>query len=143
MAITGFEGTAPINLTHCFIFAGLVPPSTVPDYIALMNVLVHLSRREGLPRALPQAMAAGKPVVSYNLDGAPEVCRDNNTGFLVSPGDQATLVSRLVRLHNDPALRQRLATNGRALARAEFSDTTMVDSIHPLYCALDRPPTAP
>jgi glycosyltransferase involved in cell wall biosynthesis len=136
------QSIARRNLTPSFVFAGLVPPSAVPDHIALMDVLVHLSRREGLPRALPQAMAAGKPVVSYNLDGAPEVCRDNETGFLINPADQATLVSRLVQLYNDPPLRQRLSSNGRALAQAEFSDTTMVDSIHSLYCALHRPPTA-
>jgi glycosyltransferase involved in cell wall biosynthesis len=127
------------NLAPYFVFAGLVPPSAVPDHIALMDVLVHLSRREGLPRALPQAMAAGKPILAYDLDGAPEVCRDNETGFLVNPDDQAALVSRLIQLHNDPTLRQRLAARGRALAKAEFSDTTMVDAILNLYRALVRP----
>ena len=48
-----------------------------------MDALVHLSLREGLPRALPQALAAGKPVVAYDCDGAREVCRDGESGFLV------------------------------------------------------------
>ena len=48
-------------------FAGLVPPTDVPRYVAGMDVLVHLSRREGLPRAAAQALAAGKPVVAYPL----------------------------------------------------------------------------
>ena len=46
------------------IFAGLVPPNAVPAHLALMDVLVHLSRREGLARVLPQALAAGKPIVA-------------------------------------------------------------------------------
>jgi glycosyltransferase involved in cell wall biosynthesis len=133
------QSIARLNLTPYFIFAGLVPPAIVPDYIALMDVLIHLSRREGLPRALPQAMAVGRPILAYNLDGAPEVCRDNETGFLINPDDQTALVSRLLQLNNDPPLRQRLAARGRAMAQAEFSDTTMADSIHHLYRALCQP----
>ena len=47
-----------LRLEKHFVFAGLVPPHDVPKYIGLMDVLVHLSRREGLPRALPQALGA-------------------------------------------------------------------------------------
>ncbi|MBI3466104.1 MAG: type II secretion system F family protein, partial [Planctomycetes bacterium] len=46
------------GLSDHFIFAGLVPPADVPRYVGIMNALVHLSLREGLPRALPQALAA-------------------------------------------------------------------------------------
>ncbi len=137
------QAIARLNLTPYFVFAGLVPPSAVPDLIALMDVLVHLSRREGLPRALPQAMAAGRPLLAYNLDGAPEVCRDNETGFLIAPNDQAGLVSRLLQLQNDPSLRRRLGARGQALAQAEFSDAKMADSIHHLYLALRDPAAQP
>ena len=70
-----------------FIFTGLIPPDEVPRYVGIMDALVHLSQREGLPRALPQALAAGKPVVAYDCDGAREVCIENETGFLIRPGD--------------------------------------------------------
>ena len=124
------------NLAPYFIFAGLVPPRSVPDLIALMDVLVHLSLREGLPRALPQAMAAGRPILAYALDGAPEVCRDNETGFLLPPGDRSNLVSRLLQLEQDPQLRHRLGDRGRAIAQQEFSETKMTDAIHGLYRTL-------
>ncbi len=124
------------KLTPYFVFAGLVPPSSVPDFMALMDVLVHLSRREGLPRALPQAMAAGRPIIAYNLDGAPEVCRNDETGFLLSPGDCPNLVSHILQLERDPALRRRLGDRGRALAEAEFSEAAMTDAIHSLYLKL-------
>ena len=73
-----------------------------------MDLLVHLSFREGLPRALPQALAAARPVVAYDCDGASEVCLDNETGFLVKPGDLAGLTERLSRLAGDASLRERL-----------------------------------
>jgi len=114
----------------------------VPNLIALMDVLVHLSRREGLPRALPQAMAAGRPILAYNLDGAPEVCLQNETGFLIAPGDLSSLASRLLELYQDPRLRLRLGTRGRAIAEANFAETKMADAIHALYLRLrdNRPP---
>src|SRR5207249_7587686 len=57
------------GLGHHFVFAGLAEPSKVPPLLGIADALLHLSRREGLPRALPQAMAAAKPVLAYRLDG--------------------------------------------------------------------------
>src|SRR5579884_2931504 len=109
------------------IFTGLVAPEEVPQLVGIMDILVHLSRREGLARALPQALAAGKPVVAYDCDGANEVCLDDRTGFLVKPRDVSCLRERLLRLANDPALRQRLGMEGRGFVRERFAVETMVD----------------
>lgn len=130
------QSIARHQLAPYFVFAGLVPPTAVPNLIALMDVLVHLSRREGLPRALPQAMAVGRPILAYNLDGAPEVCFNHETGFLLPPNDPSSLVSRILELERDPPLRQRLGIRGRAIAQAEFAESRMADAIHDLYVAL-------
>ncbi len=124
------------------LFAGLVPPEQVPGLVGLMDVLVHLSRREGLPRALPQALAAGRPVVAYDCDGANEVCRDGETGFLVPPGQVNLLAARLALLHRDRELRFRLGAAGREFVRHAFSVERMVDDLHHLYLRLQsrRPP---
>ena len=95
--------------------------------------MIHLSYREGLPRALPQALATGKAVVAYDCDGADEVCLDNETGFLVSPGDTSELVERVVRLASSPELRARLGERGRELVKESFSVERMVDALHALY----------
>ena len=70
-----------------------------------MDIVVHASLREGLARALPQALIAGKPVVSFDVDGAREVVLDGQTGFLVPPEDVAGLASAIGRLVGDPGLR--------------------------------------
>jgi glycosyltransferase involved in cell wall biosynthesis len=101
-----------------------------------MDLLVHLSRREGLPRALPQALAAGKPVVACDCDGASEVCLHNETGFLIQPGDLGQLAMRVLQLANDPSLRRQLGLRGRALVREWFAEERMVDELHALYCRL-------
>ncbi|MDB6124768.1 MAG: glycosyl transferase group 1 [Pedosphaera sp.] len=125
-----------LGLTNHFIFTGLVPPSEVPRLVGIMDILVHLSLREGLPRALPQALAAAKPVVAYDCDGAREVCRDNETGFLLQPGDLAGLKERIGTLVGDAALRQRLGGCGQIFVRDRFSVERMVDDLYALYLKL-------
>ncbi|MCX8109491.1 MAG: glycosyltransferase family 4 protein [Verrucomicrobiae bacterium] len=127
---------AAAGLGKHVVFAGLVPPQNVPRYIGIMDIVVHLSRREGLPRALPQALAAGKPVIAYDCDGAPEVCIDGETGFLVKVGDLECLVNRLCQLAADENLRRRLGHTGRELVRRTFSVDKMVEDIYTLYVRL-------
>jgi glycosyltransferase involved in cell wall biosynthesis len=130
-----------LNLDSHVIFTGLVPPNQVPELMGISDVVVHLSRREGLPRALPQAMASAKPVIAYDCDGASEVCLENETGFLVPAGDHGLLLQRLLELAADPALRQRLACRGRQLACQQFSVETMIEALAALYDRLLCPRT--
>jgi glycosyltransferase involved in cell wall biosynthesis len=132
-----FEAMAKSRgLEKHFIFAGLVPPDDVPRYTGIMDALVHLSLREGLPRAVPQALAAAKPVVAYDCDGAREACLEGQTGFLVQPGDFTTLKNRLLQLAGDPALCQRLGRAGQDFARENFPVEKMVRDIYNLYMKL-------
>jgi glycosyltransferase involved in cell wall biosynthesis len=132
-----FENLArSLGVENHFIFTGLVPPSEVPRYVGIMDALVHLSLREGLPRALPQALAAAKPVVAYDCDGAREVCRENETGFLISPGDQEKLVNCILLLAGNENLRHRLGQSGSAYVRKNFAVEKMVDDIYDLYLKL-------
>ena len=87
---------------------------------------------------MPQALAAGKPVVAYDSDGGKEVCLDGETGYLVKPGDLAALSARLLELAHDPALRDRLGRCGRQLVRDRFSAARMVDELYELYLRLAR-----
>jgi glycosyltransferase involved in cell wall biosynthesis len=118
------------------IFTGLVPPGEVPRYVGIMDCLAHLSAREALSRALPQALAAGKPVVAYDFDGADEVCLEDETGFLVRTGDTATVAQRLLQLANDAPLRERLGRRGQQFVRENFAVERMVDNLYHLYLKL-------
>ena len=129
-----FENLArSLGLERHFVFTGLVPPGEVPALVGVMDALVHLSLREGLPRALPQALAAAKPVIAYDCDGAREVCLDNETGFLLRPGDLEGLKSRLLQLANDAPLRGKFGRHGQSFVRQNFSVEGMVDGIYALY----------
>ncbi len=137
---TRFENQSrELGLSDRFVFTGLVPPEEVPRYVGAMDILVHLSRREGLARALPQAMAAGKPVVAYDVDGANEVCVSGRTGFLVKPGDLGGLQSRIVELARDRSLREELGAQGRELVRRLFPVENLVNGLAELYRRLASP----
>jgi glycosyltransferase involved in cell wall biosynthesis len=127
-----------LGLEKHFVFTGLVPPEAVAQLVGIMDLVVHLSLREGLARALPQALAAARPVVTYDCDGASEVCFENETGFLVKPGDLAGLQERVLRLAQDPQLRARLGQRGREFVRERFPVQRMVDDLHALYLRLAR-----
>jgi glycosyltransferase involved in cell wall biosynthesis len=101
-----------------------------------MDALVHLSLREGLPRALPQALGAAKPVVAYDCDGAREICIENETGFLIQPGNLNKLTNRLLQLASDPALCKKLGKCGQGFVRENFAVEKMVDAIYNLYLKL-------
>jgi glycosyltransferase involved in cell wall biosynthesis len=132
-----FEARArTAGLAGHFVFTGLVPPAEVPALVGIMDALVHLSRREGLPRALPQALAAARPVIACDCDGAREVCLDGQTGFLIPPGDLTALTDRLLQLAAAPELRTQLGLRGRAFVREHFAVEKMVADTRALYLKL-------
>lgn len=122
-----------MGLRDRFILTGLVPPAEIPQLANAIDILVHPSRREGLPRAVPQAALAGKPVIVYDIDGSREGLIPDTTGFLVPPFDVQKLESALTRLVNDPELRQTMGAAGREFARSRFDARVMVDALEALY----------
>ena len=125
-----------LGLDGKVIFTGLVSPGEVARHVGIMDCVAHLSHREALSRALPQALAAGKPVVAYDFDGADEVCLENETGFVVRTGDTDAAAKRLLQLANDPTLREKLGQRGQDFVRENFSVEKMVDDQYNVYLEL-------
>jgi len=124
------------GLSGHFRFAGLVPPERIPAMIGTMDVLVHASLREGLARALPQALIAGRPVVSFDVDGAREVVIPDQTGFLVQPRDVTGLAKCLIQLIDHRELRSRFGRTGRDRFTDRFRAETMVRQLREIYESL-------
>ncbi len=122
-----------MGLQRHFVFTGLVPPERVPELIAASDIAVHTSVWEGLARVLPQALIAGKPVVSFDIDGAREVCLHERTGLLVPPMATDRLAAAIVRLARDPELRRRLGETGRERFTDRFRHETMTQQIREVY----------
>lgn len=130
------QRAAALGLHDRIVTTGLVSPDEIPSLLTAIDVLVHPSYREGLPRAVVQAFLAGKPAVAYDIDGAREVCIDGRTGRLVPVGDTAALAAAIAELAADSESRAALGSAGRELCRSEFSAQTMNAKLLTLYQAI-------
>lgn len=120
------------------VFAGEVPRERIPAMVAALDVLVHTSLREGLARVLPQALAAGRPCVALDLDGAPEVVVPGRSGWLVPRGDTGALADAIASALADPEACRRMGEAGRRLVVPRWEAEAMVDEIAALYERLLR-----
>lgn len=107
--------------------------SDIPELLSLMDIFVMPSLSEGLPVALIEAMAAGLPVVAFNIKPMEEIVLDGQTGILVefcsSPGIAAACN---VLLSDEPA-RRAMGLAGRKRAETMFQCRTMLESYQRLY----------
>jgi glycosyltransferase involved in cell wall biosynthesis len=98
-----------------------------------------LSYREGLPRSLVEAAAAGRPIIASDVTGCREVIRDGIEGLLVPLGDIDATADALMRLAQDAALRARLGAAARRRFMERFTEQTVERTVTGLYRSLLAP----
>ena len=94
--------------------------------------MIHPSLREGLARVLPQALLVGRPVISYDIDGAREVVLPE-TGILLEPRDLDGLKQAILELAAAPATRAAMGQEGRRRFADQFRHETMTQQLRSLY----------
>ncbi len=107
----------------------------IPGEYARAHIAVLPSYREGLPKSLLEAAAAGRPMVATDVPGCREICRDGETGLLMPARAVEPLAAALERLAADPALRARFGARAREVAVAEFAQEIVVRETLDLYRA--------
>jgi glycosyltransferase involved in cell wall biosynthesis len=105
----------------------------IPAILAACHIVCLPSYREGLPKSLLEALAAGKPVVTTDVPGCREVVKNQDNGFLVPARDSRALAQALAKLVNNSALRAQFGLRGRLRAESEFSSAIVIDSTLALY----------
>ena len=78
------------------------PLERMPALYNLMDVVALPSKHDGLPNALLEAMACGRPVVGGRAGGLPDALEDGLNGVLVEPGDVMGLADAIEGLLADP-----------------------------------------
>lgn len=126
---------ARLGVGHAILFVGLVPSDRIPELLGGLDAVVHPSLREGLARVLPQSLLVGRPVISYDIDGAREVVLPE-TGILLAPRDLKGLKDAVLKLAADPVLRESLGQEGRRRFANQFRAETMTDQLRSLYTRL-------
>ncbi|MCK4249144.1 MAG: glycosyltransferase family 4 protein [Candidatus Omnitrophica bacterium] len=121
------------GLKNNFVFTGLIAPEKIPEVIQAMDILVHVSLREGLARALPQALASAKPVISFDVDGAREVVINDKTGYLIPAKDKTLLAEKMIYLLSNPETACKMGSAGQELVEKSFKVENMVSDIEEVY----------
>lgn len=127
---------ARLGIADAVTFTGRVGPSGKRALLESSAVFALPSYDEGLPMSLLEAMAAGVPVVAAAVGGIPETVLEGVSGFLVAPGDKATLQRLLRMLLLERALAGRVAAAGRESARLRFAPERAVPRLEQLYASL-------
>jgi len=105
----------------------------VRPWLALADIYVLPSYREGLPVSVLEAMAMGLPVVTTDVAGCRETVKPGVNGFLVPPRDGRALAEAIGRLVRDPGLRRRMGEALRRKAEEEFALDRVVQAHLELY----------
>lgn len=105
----------------------------MPALFRSVDAVVLPSYREGLPKGLIEAAAAGLPLITTDVPGCREVVTDGVTGLLVPARDSDALATAIDRLHSDPGLRERLGAAARRKALAEFDERIVIHRTVEVY----------
>jgi glycosyltransferase involved in cell wall biosynthesis len=105
----------------------------MPAVLAACHIVCLPSYREGLPKALLEACASGRPIVTTDVPGCRDVVCNEVNGLLARVRDAADLADKLARLIVDPELRRRMGAAGRARAELNFSSARSAEQTLDIY----------
>lgn len=108
----------------------------VASVLAGTHVACLPSYREGLPKSLLEALAAGRPIVATDVPGCREAVVAGENGFLVPPRDPHRLAEALATLIRDGDMRVRFGRRSRQLAEAEFGTARVNEATLALYSSM-------
>ena len=111
------------------ILTGNVPKEEVYQYMAMFDVLVHPTYREGFGKVLQEAMGMRLPIITTNIPGPSEVVEQGECGLLVEPKNVDDLVEKMFLMESNAELRDKLASLGRVRAEKYFDRPIMLNNI--------------
>jgi glycosyltransferase involved in cell wall biosynthesis len=91
------------------------------------------SHYEGIPRALMESMALGKPVVATDVPGTRTLIDAGHTGLLVTYGDVPGLADALIKVWMDPKFASHLGEQGKFLVQTKFNEYAVADRVEAVY----------
>ena len=125
-----------LGIGACFELAGVV--DDVPRFLADADLLVHVSTREGMPNAVLEAMAAGRPVVAFDSGDVSRLVDDGVSGYVVPLGAADQLDARLRALFADDSRREEMGRAARDAA-GEFSSEGLAARMLEAYSSFGAP----
>ena len=120
-----------LGLDDRIIFTGF--RSDVDELMAIFDIFIFTSLMEGLPQVLVQAAAAGRPIVSFEVEGAKEIIKDGINGFIVPFGDIDGLAEKTNYLLSNPEKAKEMGANGKRIIGNRWDIADMQEKIRDIY----------
>ena len=118
------------DLEKQFTFLGF--RKDIHKVLTIFDIVTLPSLHEGLPNAILESMAVGKPVVATRVGGIPEAVVHNQTGLLIEPGSVESLQKALEKLAEDKGTRLSMGDAGRRRMEKVYSLETQIESFESL-----------
>ena len=123
-----------LRLSKKILFTGF--KNDPENYIALSDICLMYSIREGLPRVVPQYISGGKPVITSDLPGINEIIKNNVNGYIVDMFKPNELYSKLNLLLLDSKILKKLSLGAKKTNTSKWSIDQMPIKIDQIYCKL-------
>jgi glycosyltransferase involved in cell wall biosynthesis len=127
------ERRAPVSFPGSLERAALARALSAADAVVVPSVVDRAGNVDGLPNALLEALAAGRPVVATRVAGIPDVVEDEANGLLVPARDPKALAGALARLVREPGTRARLSAAARATAETRLTWSAAAQAFEECY----------
>lgn len=105
----------------------------IHQLLCITDVLVLPSQKEGIPRIVMEAMTLKVPVVATDVLGTREIVINNETGILVPYNEVNALTEAVLKVLNEPKLKEKLSVNGRKRVEKLFDERVVISRIHTNY----------
>ncbi len=119
------ESVNALGLVRDVVVTGIT--DRVEDYLAISDLFVLPSYREGMPRALLEAMSMGLPSIATNIRGCREIIIDGQNGYLFEPKDIGKLASLMRMLYQSTDIRERVGASGRETSVTKYDEFRYVE----------------
>lgn len=122
-----------------FVFDG-IPRKDMPYLYASSDLIVHLSRSEGLSNSIIEAQAMGIPVVAYNVGGIKEALEHNVTGYLIPQNSPKKIAQKIIFLLKNPNKICKMKEKAKDFAQKRFNKDSFLARWEAIYTHFSNTP---
>lgn len=121
------------NLQSKIMLLGNIDYQLMDEYVKLSDIIAIPSLMEAISLSALEGMACGKPIISTNVGGMPQIIKQLETGLLVEPKDEKQLAQAIEKLVNDNELREVIGNNCRRFVEEKYSWKSISDETELIY----------
>jgi glycosyltransferase involved in cell wall biosynthesis len=125
--------TEELGLTDSISFVGWVESDHMTEFLTNHHAIIMPSRQEAFGVAVLEAAALGRPAITSDIGGIPEVVRDGKTGLTVPADNTEALAAAIIKLASDPALVQQLGKSAHSFVQSHYTWDRSLDMMLDLY----------